>query len=267
MRRKAPPPPPPRRLKKRVSVSCGPACGGGGGGSCSSPSQAAVASRRHAPLARSSTSRTRRYATESSRTTRIQVLAAARDWASTRSGLREYTIGQETHPRPADPQRPKHFHAYIKFGKRVDIYDRFHTTIFDLRGDDQRVLHPEIQSVLNTPGDRERVINYDMKEGDYIGELETPLVNDQRREAAETAAREEAAEDGGEGGNGHDAPTAPPDTPSWARMLNKSNNASEGMALLADKAPHIYYMHGWPRRERQRQQRRRVEGDVGLGPR
>ena len=44
-----------------------------------------------------------------------RMLAAARTWAATRQGLREYTIGRETHPQPADPQRPKHFHAYFKF--------------------------------------------------------------------------------------------------------------------------------------------------------
>ena len=88
------------------------------------------------------------------------VLAAARSWGRTRQGLREYTIGLETHPTPADPQRPKHIHAYFKFGKKIDVPDRHHTTIFDLIGQDGRTLHPELQSVINTPGDRERVINY-----------------------------------------------------------------------------------------------------------
>ena len=127
------------------------------------------------------------------------VLDAAKEWATTRQGLREYVIGREHHSEPADPARYEHFHAYLKFGKKLDIADRFHSTIFDLRGRNGRVLHPEIQTVLNTPADRERVINYDMKDGKYIAELETPLVNDARRDRAEAEAAADDDEDGGEG--------------------------------------------------------------------
>ena len=43
-------------------------------------------------------------------------------------------------------------------------------------------MHPEIQSVGNLPGDRQRVIEYDMKDGDWRGELRTQLVrNDPQR--------------------------------------------------------------------------------------
>ena len=101
------------------------------------------------------------------------VLNHARRWATTRHGLREYTIGLEEHSHPADPQRRKHIHAYLKFGKKIDITDRHHTKVFDLLGRHGRVLHPELQAVGSMPSDRERVINYDMKDGEYIGELET----------------------------------------------------------------------------------------------
>lgn len=175
------------------------------------------------------------------------LLDTARDWATTRHGLREYVVAKETHPQPADPTLDKHFHLYIKFGRKVNISDRFHSTLFDLRGTDQRVLHPEIQSVLPTPSDRERVINYDLKDGDYIAELETPLACDRRRDAAEAAAREEAAaeRDGedGEGGEGG-ALVAAEKTPAWARMLNRASSVREGMSLLSEKVPHIYYLHG-----------------------
>ena len=73
---------------------------------------------------------------------------------------------------------------FFKFGHKVQVRDRLHTTVFDLAGDG-RVLHPEVQSVKNTPADRERVIRYDMKDGDYVAELETALVVDPRREARE----------------------------------------------------------------------------------
>ena len=103
------------------------------------------------------------------------MLAAARSWGAARQGLREYTIGKEIHSAPARPERKKHFHLYLKFGKKVEVRNRLHTTVFDLRGRGGRVLHPEVQTVKNTPADRERVIRYDMKDGEYIGELQTPL--------------------------------------------------------------------------------------------
>ena len=168
------------------------------------------------------------------------MLNAARSWGAAYHGLREYMIGRETHPAPADPQRPEHFHAYFKFGKRVDVRDRHHTTVFDLQGQNGRVLHPELQSVLPTPGDRERVINYDMKDGDYVSELETALVNDPRRDAAEAEARD-AASDAEEA---VEQDVEKDKVPGWARMLNKANSTSEGMALLAEKAPHIFYLNG-----------------------
>ena len=44
-----------------------------------------------------------------------------------------YVIGHEQHSQPADPSRPEHFHAYLKFGKKIDISDRHHTTIVEKR--------------------------------------------------------------------------------------------------------------------------------------
>ena len=174
------------------------------------------------------------------------VLDAAKEWTSTHHGLREYVIGRERHPQPADPARDEHFHVYFKAGKKLDITDRFHSTYFDLRGRAGRVLHPEIQSVLPTPADRERVINYDMKDGDFVGELETPLVNDRRRDREEAAAREEAQAAGGESDaaeSEHERSTSEK-SPAWARMLNKAHSTRDGMGLLAESAPHIFYMHG-----------------------
>lgn len=161
------------------------------------------------------------------------LLTAARQWATNRHGLREYVIARELHQEPADPERATHFHLYVKYGKKIDLLDRFHTTVFDLRGRDQRILHPEIQTVMNTPGDRERVIRYDMKDGDYIGELETALVDDPRRDQQE--ADEHGDDDDAEGAD---------KVPKWARMLNKANSVREGMMLLADMVPHVYYTRG-----------------------
>ena len=110
------------------------------------------------------------------------MLTAARGWGHQRCALREYAIGREKHPHPAYPARDEHFHVYSKFGKKVELKDRLHSTVFDLRGRNGRVLHPEIQQVGSTPADRERVINYDIKDGDYVSELITPLVHDSRRD-------------------------------------------------------------------------------------
>ena len=56
------------------------------------------------------------------------LLATAREWASTRQGLCEYAIGCELHPEPAEPDKDEHFHVYVKFGKKIDVPDRLHTT-------------------------------------------------------------------------------------------------------------------------------------------
>ena len=166
-----------------------------------------------------------------------RVLAEARGWGSTRGGLLEYAIGREKHPAPADPQRDEHFHAYFKFGKKVELADRNHTIVFDLRGRNGRVLHPELQAVKNNAADRQRVINYDIKDGDYAAELATPLVYDRRRDIRNDESDEDSESDDEEG------PASKP-PPTWASMLNKCNTVREGMELLAEKAPQIYYMHG-----------------------
>ena len=162
-----------------------------------------------------------------------KLLTAARRWGTTRLGLREYVTGREQHAQPADPQRSEHFHMFISFGKKVDLPDRLRSTVFDLTGRNDRVLHPEIQAVGPTFGDRERVINYDMKDGDWKGELMTPLVHDHQRDAADEAAAGSDDDD-----DDKDS------TPAWAKMLNTANTVQEGMELLAEKAPQIYYMHG-----------------------
>ena len=100
-----------------------------------------------------------------------KLLRAAKRWAAPRDGLLEYVFGREKHSRPADPRRDEHFHCYMMFGKKVNIRNRRLTTVFDLIGQGGRILHPEVQSVGSKPGDRERVIKYDMKDGDYTGEL------------------------------------------------------------------------------------------------
>ena len=163
-----------------------------------------------------------------------KLLNAARRWGSTRLGLREYVTGREKHTQPADPQRDEHFHMYISFGKKADLPDRLRSTVFDMTGRDGRTLHPEIQAVGPTPGDRERVINYDMKDGDWKGELVTPLVHDEQRDATEQAAA----------GSDDDDDDSTDSTPAWAKMLNKATSVREGMELLAEKAPHIYYSQG-----------------------
>ena len=70
------------------------------------------------------------------------ILAAARQWGSARGRLREYAIGREIHSAPADPSKDEHFHAYFKFGQKVEVRDRQHTTVFDLLGRGVRTLHP-----------------------------------------------------------------------------------------------------------------------------
>ena len=163
------------------------------------------------------------------------ILSTARQWGGVRYGLREYMIGREQHEQPTDPNRPEHFHCYFKFGKRVDVRDRLHTTVFDLTGENGRVLHPELQGVGGSAADRENVIKYDMKQNDWRSELIVPLAVDPQRDEA-TAADE--AEDGG------DEDAAERKTPGWAKMLNGCTTVKQGMEMLAAKAPAVYYLNG-----------------------
>lgn len=161
------------------------------------------------------------------------LLQAGKRWGTTRGGLLEYGIGEELHSQPADPSRPHHFHAYFKFGKKVAVPDRKRTAIFDLQSQrDGRVLHPELEPVKDWAGDRERVVRYFMKDGKYVSELETPLVDDPQRDTP--ASDDEASSD-------DDEQAGPP---AWATMLNKASTTREGMELLMERAPHIYYLSG-----------------------
>ena len=63
-----------------------------------------------------------------------------------------------------------------------------------------------MQGVGRYPGDRERVIRYDIKDGDYVSELHTPLVEDAKRDAADEDDEEEAEEEDGGSGEQHQQP-------------------------------------------------------------
>ena len=156
-------------------------------------------------------------------------LAAAKGWGTTRHGLREYCIGHELHSQPADPRRAHHLHLYLNFGTKVQLSDRLHSTVFDLTGQNGRILHPEIQSVKSTPGDRERVINYDMKDGDYVSELVTPLVNDVRRDRS--ASDDEASDSEND--------MSKDNVPAWARMLNKANDLRREAGANGPQGPGV----------------------------
>ena len=93
-------------------------------------------------------------------------------------------------------------------------------------------MHPEVQSVGATPADRERVIKYDMKDGDFAGELATPLATI-------------PLPSHGVGNESDDASPAGKDhKPAWAVMLNQSSSVREGMGMLMDTAPAVYYTQG-----------------------
>jgi hypothetical protein len=91
----------------------------------------------------------------------------AEEWARQHGGLTEWSIGREDHKEPADPARDEHFHLYIRFGKPKDLANRFTTKVFDVISSFGNVRHPEIQAVGATALDREKVVRYTMKDGDF----------------------------------------------------------------------------------------------------
>ena len=152
--------------------------------------------------------------------THASILSEARSWAQTRHGLREYVIGCEKHVDPTIPGRDEHYHVYLHFGKPVDLPDWQRATTFDLHGRGGRCLHPQIQQVGRSAADRERVIRYGMKDGDYAAEIYPPLAVDPGRDEASEAEED----DDGDGGS---------NTPAWASMLNRATTVQQGMELLA----------------------------------
>lgn len=166
------------------------------------------------------------------------LLAAARAWGANRGGLLEYVTGCEKHTAPADPSRDEHFHAYFMFGKKVHLGNRRTSTLFDLRGRHNRVLHPEIQSVGGLPGDRQRVIEYDMKDGDWKGELRSQIV----RNKAFTERVGSDNDDDDDDSNEADAESDPKNR--WANRLLQASSVRDGMQRLAEEAPHVYFTMG-----------------------
>jgi hypothetical protein len=87
-------------------------------------------------------------------------------------GMREHMVGDEIHPAPANPLRAHHIHALIGAEDRWDTQDE---TYFDLNGEAGRVLHPYIQSMGPTEEDRQRVLRYIIKDGNYTCDLKSPI--------------------------------------------------------------------------------------------
>lgn len=152
--------------------------------------------------------------------------------------LLEYSIGTETHATPADARLSKHIHAFLHFSKKVDVTDWRVTTLFDLAGANNRVLHPEVQSVKNTPGDRQRVINYTQKEGKFIESLLAPLYEP---EPDADSDEEDGVQDGSDS---ESAGTEKDGAAKWYNRLNDASNAEEGMEILRMDFPLIYYTQG-----------------------
>ena len=152
------------------------------------------------------------------------ILTAAKSWGAKQGRLVEYNIGLEKHMEPAIPDRDEHFHVYVAFSRKVSIKNWRMTKVFDLSGREQRVLHPQVQAVGGTEGDRQRVIRYGMKDKVYIQSLTSPVI------AADENDDDDDESDDEQGG--------------WARMLNRAPTVRIGMQLLAEQYSTTYYLHG-----------------------
>ena len=138
------------------------------------------------------------------------VLAMAR----TKGELVEYSIGDEIHPQPADPNRPRHKHYYLKYRTAINHRDSRFCTIFDMRGAHGRVLHPHIQGVGPKIEDRVNVIYYSQKDKLYIA---SPHLMNFDFEASRSAA--------------------------WAIEMNRAESVREGMISLQQRHPETFYLH------------------------
>lgn len=82
--------------------------------------------------------------------------------AKCRGGCLEFMICIEPHTDPADPLRPWHVHAYICSNVK---WDTRNPKFFDLRGKDDRSLHPYMQSMGTEVADRTDTLSYLIKVG------------------------------------------------------------------------------------------------------
>ena len=88
------------------------------------------------------------------------------------------------------------------------------------------------------PGDRQRVIEYDIKENDWVGELVSQLVSDKTAKERVTTAgdSDDAADD--------DDADDVKDQPKWAQRLKQASSVADGMKRLYEEAPAVYFMQG-----------------------
>ena len=149
--------------------------------------------------------------------THASIKADARAWAEQRDDqLVEIQTAREDHEEPADPERSEHFHVFVHFAKKLSMRNRRTTKVFDLLGRDGRTLHPEVQAVGPTAGDRQRVLAYGRKHGDFEHDLAQELPDPDEVEPER----------------------------SWGEKLNEASNARAGMHMLMVEHPYIYYSMG-----------------------
>lgn len=138
-----------------------------------------------------------------------QVLVMAR----ARGELVEWSIGDELHPSPADPGRPRHKHFYLHYRIPINHRDARYCTYFDMQGQGGRMLHPHIQGVGPKKEDRTAVIYYTQKDRLYIA---SP--NLQNFDAEATSAR-------------------------WSIEMNQAASVDEGMRQLQERHPEVFYLN------------------------
>lgn len=126
----------------------------------------------------------------------------------------EYSIGDEVHTSPSNPNRPRHKHAFVHYLQPINHRDSRYCQIFDMRGWGGRTLHPEIQSVGPKKVDRANVIYYTQKDKLYIASPHLKCYNQEATSA------------------------------SWAVQLHSAKSVHDGMHMLMERHPQVYYMHG-----------------------
>lgn len=135
-----------------------------------------------------------------------------------RSGkmLCEFAIGLELHDDPAIPGRDCHFHVYACYDKRHDVRNRKTAAIFDIRGTQGDIKHPEIVGVGDTPDDRLTWVGYVLKDDRALYKLLTLPLNRKRKV----------------------------DRTMWARLtLDQATTTQQGLAIVAQFAPDLYLLH------------------------
>jgi hypothetical protein len=142
---------------------------------------------------------------------------APRNRDGTPGTLIDYSIGDEFHHEPSNPNQGKHKHAVLVYSNKISMRDSRYSEMFDMQGGNGmavRTLHPQVEGVGRTTQDRHQCAIYSQKDGNYIARARFQNLDPDRYEET------------------------------WAEKLNQATSVDGGMRMLMQDHASMYYTNG-----------------------